>query len=225
MKDNLFTIFYITLVATFFTACVAVVHSTTRERIRLNEQLAERRVILKVLRIDVPPDAKLQQFNETYENRVKETGITIQTQAHTVPVLEARSADGEVMGYAFKLVGQGFWDTLRGYMAIEPDLKSIRGLSFYEQSETPGLGAEITEPWFEEQFRNKTISRERANSDDQVIRLMRAGREQETGDVDAVTGATETSKRVERIIDTTLKSFLTTMRDKGQSDHRNQNIP
>ena len=211
MKDKLFTIFYMALVAAFFTACVAMVHSATRERVRLNQQLAEQRVILHVLQIQMPENAPLERFSEVYDQRITETDIMIETQARQVPVLEARSADGKLIGYAFQVVGRGFWDMLRGYMAVGPELTTIRGLAFYEQSETPGLGAEITEPWFEQQFRDKQIPDAGAR-EGALIRLVRPGGEKRPGDADAVTGATETSKRVEDIVNTTLESFLKTMR-------------
>ncbi len=216
MKEHVFTVCYMTVVAAFFTTCVAVVHSTTRERVQLNRRVAERRVVMRVLNIDTPTDASLKQFTNLYEQRIHKTDIRIQTQARRVPVLAAMTADGKLIGYAFKVQGRGFWDTIKGYMAVSPDLNTIRGLAFYEQSETPGLGAEITEPWFEKQFRNKPIPDE-TGPDGQLIRLVRTGKEKRSGDVDAITGATQTSKRVERIIDTTLKNFLATMREKTET--------
>jgi len=42
--------------------------------------------------------------------------------------------------------GAGYASTLRGYLALEPDLRTIRALSFYEHAETPGLGSEIDDP-------------------------------------------------------------------------------
>ncbi len=42
--------------------------------------------------------------------------------------------------------GAGYASTLRGYLALEPDLRTIRALSFYEHAETPGLGSEIDNP-------------------------------------------------------------------------------
>jgi Na+-transporting NADH:ubiquinone oxidoreductase subunit C len=209
-----------TIVAAFFTTSVAVVHSTTRERVRLNRSVAKRRVVLEALNIDVPPNISLKEFTKLYKKRVHDTNIKIRTQAKHVPVLAARTKTGDLTGYAFRVVGRGFWDTVKGYMAVSPDLNTIQGLAFYEQSETPGLGAEITEPWFKEQFRGKPIPGA-PGPDGQLIRLVRAGEEKKSGDVDAITGATQTSKRVERIIDTTLQNFLATMRERTPLNSQN----
>ena len=40
--------------------------------------------------------------------------------------------------------GYGLWGTLFGYIAIDKDLNTIRGLEFYSHKETPGLGAELS---------------------------------------------------------------------------------
>ena len=214
MRDKLFTVFYMAGVSAFFTACVAMVYAATRERVDFNEEIAQKRVVFQVLGIEVPRST--EEFSELYQERVEEeTNIRIQTQAKTVQVMKGYDEDGELIAYIFPLIGRGFWDQVKGYMAVDPNLEKIRGLAFYEQSETPGLGAEITEPWFEENFRDKTIPDD-PGPDGRLIALVRAGREKGPGDVDAVTGATQTSKAVEKIINTTLKSFLKTMPGKDR---------
>jgi len=42
--------------------------------------------------------------------------------------------------------GKGLWSTLYGYLAIETDMNTIRGLTFYQHGETPGLGGEVDNP-------------------------------------------------------------------------------
>ena len=42
--------------------------------------------------------------------------------------------------------GTGYISTLYGYLALESDLNTVAGLSFYEHAETPGLGSEIENP-------------------------------------------------------------------------------
>src|SRR6056297_825298 len=96
-------------------------------------------------------------------------------------------------------------------MAVSPDLKSIKGLAFYEQSETPGLGAEITKPWFERPFEGKEIPSD-ARQDGRLFRLVQPGGEKKPDDVDGVTGATNTTDAVERIVNNTLMDFMQTMR-------------
>jgi Na+-transporting NADH:ubiquinone oxidoreductase subunit C len=53
--------------------------------------------------------------------------------------------------------GAGYLSTLRGYLALDGDTNTIRGLSFYEHAETPGLGSEIDEPRWREQWIGKLV--------------------------------------------------------------------
>jgi len=64
---------------------------------------------------------------------------------------------GTVDGYVVPIEGYGLWDMIYGYLALESDLNTIMGISFYQHKETPGLGARITEDWFKQQFVGKEI--------------------------------------------------------------------
>ena len=45
--------------------------------------------------------------------------------------------------------GKGLWSTLYGYFAIDSDYNTVKGITFYNHGETPGLGAEIEKDWFQ----------------------------------------------------------------------------
>lgn len=63
--------------------------------------------------------------------------------------------DGTVRKYAFPVSGKGLWSTIYGYMALDEGLTTIVGVSFYKHGETPGLGGEIEQPWFQNQFKGR----------------------------------------------------------------------
>lgn len=63
--------------------------------------------------------------------------------------------DGAAAAYAVPVFGKGLWSTLRGYLSLEKDLRTIRGLTFYDQGETPGLGAEIGNSEWQAKWRGK----------------------------------------------------------------------
>ena len=65
--------------------------------------------------------------------------------------------NGEVTRYAFPISGYGLWSTVYGYMALKDDLATIIGVTFYRHGETPGLGGEVSQPWFTEQFAGKKV--------------------------------------------------------------------
>lgn len=69
----------------------------------------------------------------------------------------------EVSGYVIPVNGMGLWDAIYGYLAIEPNGDNVIGISWYDQKETPGLGANISEPDWQSQFPGKHIFQESAN--------------------------------------------------------------
>ncbi|HEY9113378.1 MAG TPA: NADH:ubiquinone reductase (Na(+)-transporting) subunit C, partial [Bacteroidales bacterium] len=59
--------------------------------------------------------------------------------------------------------GKGLWGPIWGYIALEEDYNTIYGVVFDHKSETPGLGAEINTPFFEDMFEGKQIFNEQGN--------------------------------------------------------------
>jgi len=94
---------------------------------------------------------------------------------------------------AFRVSGMGFWAPIHAVVAVEADGKTIRGIRFFRHGETPGLGGRISEPWFMKQFEGKRL--------DVPIRVVMPGGGKGPNDVDAITGATETSRKVEQLVD------------------------
>src|SRR6056300_1468963 len=66
------------------------------------------------------------------------------------PLYEA-SVEGKKY-YIIPLRGAGLWNAIWGYVALEKDLNTIKGVVFDHQGETAGLGAEITQTWFQDRF-------------------------------------------------------------------------
>lgn len=108
--------------------------------------------------------------------------------------------------YIFPLQGKGLWGPIWGYVSFERDLNTIYGATFDHKSETPGLGAEIKESWFEKAFIGKKIFNE--NRDFVSVEIVkggvREGDENVQHKVDAISGGTITSKGLEMM----LKDFL-----------------
>lgn len=63
----------------------------------------------------------------------------------------------QVDGYVIPINGMGLWDAIYGYLAVKPDGDTVIGISWYDQKETPGLGANISEPPWQSQFPGKKI--------------------------------------------------------------------
>ena len=66
-------------------------------------------------------------------------------------------------GWVIPVNGFGLWDAIYGYLAIEPNADTIIGITWYEQKETPGLGANIAESSWQSLFPGKQIFQENAD--------------------------------------------------------------
>jgi len=76
---------------------------------------------------------------------------------HNLLPLYYAEEDGEIMAYIIPISGKGLWSTIYGYLALEQDLNTVKGITFYQHGETPGLGAEIEKEWFTSNFKGKKI--------------------------------------------------------------------
>lgn len=110
--------------------------------------------------------------------------------------------DGQKAGYVFEYVGPALWGEVRGYVGVDQDLKEILGVDIVKNSETPGLGGRITEDWFKDQFAGLPID---ANKDFLIYRP------NEGGNVDAITGATQTSDAMRKIFNRAIREFVQEM--------------
>jgi len=129
-----------------------------------------------------------------------------------LPVFVGMKDDGRKI--IVPLHGKGLWGPIYGYLAMEQDRKTIYGVNFGHDKETPGLGAEISESWFQEPFAGKTIFDETGRFTS--IEVERGGAE--PGDphaVDAISGGTITSKGLEAMLYDCLLSYESYFKKEG----------
>ena len=108
--------------------------------------------------------------------------------------------------YVFPVRGKGLWGPIWGYIALEDDFNTIYGANFDHKTETPGLGAEIKEKWFQDNFKGKKLF---DNGKFVSIQVVKGGAP--AGDlhgVNAISGATITSKGVQAMIQDCLSGYL-----------------
>ena len=66
-------------------------------------------------------------------------------------------SNGGEMSYILPVYGAGLWDAIWGFLALDEDLNTIKGVTFSHKGETPGLGARITEDEVQNRYRKKSI--------------------------------------------------------------------
>ena len=113
--------------------------------------------------------------------------------------------------YIIPLRGKGLWDAIWGYIALEQDLNTIKGVKFGHKGETPGLGAEITKKWFEDEFKGEKIDDK--NGVFKGVTVLKGNKDpknldKQDNEVDAIAGATLTSNGVTDMIIERLKHYV-----------------
>jgi len=109
--------------------------------------------------------------------------------------------DEELERVILPLRGSGMWSALYAYIALEPDLNTIAGMTFYEQNETPGLGDQITHGHWLEQWKGRRIYDEQGEQRFSVSEgVVETGSAMAAYQVDALTGATVTANAVTSLV-------------------------
>lgn len=124
----------------------------------------------------------------------------IKRRALHAPVYLVRK-DGKLETLILPVYGKGLWSTMQGFLALAGDGKTIKGLTFYEQGETPGLGDEIVNPQWQRQFKGKSAFDEQGQPQIHLVK----GAVQESSpeakyQVDGIAGATLTSNGVTHLL-------------------------
>jgi len=214
-----------------FAFCVCVVVSallsTTatllKDRQALMVELDRKRNVLMAFGVDIYDEEGRrltpEKVDEFFANNISEvildgqTGEPIEgaTSANVDPrelrdkrklLLYTWEEDGEITRYAFPISGMGLWSTIYGFLALDTDLATILGITFYAHGETPGLGAEIERESWQEQFVGKQLYRD---GEPATLRVIKGGVTRRYPDghpsaVDGLSGATVTGEGVGKFI-------------------------
>ena len=112
-----------------------------------------------------------------------------------------KATDGSVV---VPLYGAGLWGPIWGYVALAPDMNTVKGIVLDHAGETPGLGAEIATAKHQAMYVGKTIF----EGEELVgITLKKGGAKCPQHEVDAISGGTKTSDGVSAMIKDCLVSY------------------
>ena len=112
-----------------------------------------------------------------------------------------RDPDGEIESIILPVWGRGYQSTLRAWLVLDGDTRSIRAFKFYQHGETPGIGARIQEPEWEALWHGVPIY-----DDNGVLRIGvrtqagAAGADDSAYKVDGISGATRTNQGVDGLL-------------------------
>jgi Na+-transporting NADH:ubiquinone oxidoreductase subunit C len=115
-------------------------------------------------------------------------------------VYELRDDSGELEMVILPVFGKGLWSTLYGFLALDADLQTIRGITFYEHKETPGLGGEVDNPRWKGLWSGRKAFDVSGNVAIEVIKGPAGPVDEDPYRVDGLTGATITSRGVSNFV-------------------------
>lgn len=195
-----YTFVFIIIISIVFGAGISIVHYATLDTLAENEALNRNRVICHAFLLPVEGDTP-NAFQKAINTHIEEKLLTADGLSYTTYFRKNR-VDPDV-GFVFS--GMGFWDKIEGIIVLSSDLSRVVNIQFLDQKETPGLGARIEEPWFTNQFKGLEIDW----IDDEARRLIiGASSNLSAGNrVDAITGATQTSLALEKLLNDELNRF------------------
>lgn len=216
-NKNSYTIIYAAVMVIVVALLLALVSSGLKETQTTNVKLDKKKQILSALQINLEDQDAAALYDQYIVkelvvntkadilSEVKGEAFDIDIVKEAAKPLESRhlpiyvaQMEGQIK-YIIPLRGAGLWGPIWGYVALNDDKNTVFGTYFSHASETPGLGAEIALPKFQQQFVGKHILNDR--NEFVSIAVMKAGQNSDTQEqVDAISGGTITSKGVEAML-------------------------
>jgi Na+-transporting NADH:ubiquinone oxidoreductase subunit C len=128
--------------------------------------------------------------------------------------------DGRIDQLVIPVEGLGMWGTIYGFLALDKDANTVRGITYYDHRETPGLGGEIGNPAWQAMWKGRRGYDDQWNARITVIKGQAGSPETDPLSVDGLSGATITSNAVTRLMrfwlsDDGYGRFLTRVRVRG----------
>ncbi len=109
--------------------------------------------------------------------------------------------------YVIPVVGTGLWGPIWGFVALESDYKTIYGATFDHKGETPGLGAEIKQGFYSDQYAGEMVA-DTSGTFLPIVVVKDGSGKGMNSKVDGITGGTITSKGVEEMTTRTLAVYV-----------------
>jgi len=204
VKGSAYTLGYAAVLGVVCASLLTGAASFTEDYRKANAKAEEVLNILLVLNVSLPAEPSSEELVEIYKEKVKEK-VLEQELGDIVKYVYSPQPPNKDGAIAIRFAGPGLWGPIKGFLALDPEEETIRGITFYEQEETPGLGGEIVTEGFRKRFVGKTIH----DKDDNLgIVICKPGSAKEQNEIDGITGATMTCNKVQAMLNEAIKSIV-----------------
>jgi Na+-transporting NADH:ubiquinone oxidoreductase subunit C len=208
-------VLFMVAVAALWGAGVTGLHLSTVKTVEQNNRLLEQKSLVELFGLGDVKTLSKDQIGKIVESQIdRSETVTDPQTGKTIPLLKAYTDASHMTfkAYGFPFSGVGFWAEIKGYIAVDSDLKKTIGMKVIAQTETPGLGGRIEEPFFVQPFKDGLNITPPAPGKNYIY-MGTAGSQAEPGTAqygrtfDAITGATQTSLAMERMLNVTVAEF------------------
>lgn len=197
------------------------------------DQVFNERVEIRVVDLNTgeyTDDISVQDYDQRRISRNPNTSLAlsrsddiagIQRRENYALVYLIQDEQGELESIVLPVRAYGLWSTMWGFLALEADGNTVRGLRFYEHGETPGLGGEIDNPRWQARWEGKQIYNDQGEVALSVVKgTVDPNEAAAEYRVDGLSGATLTSRGVDSMIkfwlgDKGFKSYLTSHQEEA----------
>ena len=214
VNSNAYIIIYSVVMVVIVAVLLAVTSLSLQERQGENILNEKKQQIVKALGedpatasyADVVAEAAMLDKNGNKIEGKNDTDIfnalgdlTASFEAGEFPIFKA--ANGSVV---IPVYGAGLWGPIWGYIALEANMNTVKGIVMDHSGETPGLGAEITTDKVQSSFVGKTIF----EGTEFVSVSMKKGGATNNHEVDAISGGTKTCDGVNAMLKSGIEGYL-----------------
>lgn len=116
-------------------------------------------------------------------------------------IYHVKGEGGDVEMVVLPIKGYGLWSTLYGFLALDRDATTVRGITYYQHGETPGLGGEVDNPSWKALWPGRKAYDESGEPALEVIKGQAGPATSDPYKVDGLSGATITSRGVTHMLD------------------------
>jgi electron transport complex protein RnfG len=195
------------LVAVLSGFLVVLAYQITLPMIEENKRIAIERALFKV----VPGAVSRRDFLVTGAEVVP---VDPEGAADGTKIYAGYDADGKLAGNALEAAAQGYQDVIRILNGYDPGCRCIRGIEVLKMAETPGIGDKIAkDPAFLKNF-EALDARVNAAGDglEHPVVSVKHGSKTDPWQIDAISGATISSKAVARMLNDSAQGMLPPIR-------------
>lgn len=206
-SSNTYTYVFVIAMAVVSALLLSLVKTGLQERQEFNRTLDVRKNILKTVGV-LEPGMSGRDIENLYQKKFSRKSVEGEDgKMHEYFVF---GSEDHPEAYVLPVSGKGLWSTIKGFLALEADRNTVRGISFYEHGETPGLGGEIEKDRFIREFKGKKIFR-----DGKLVSITIAkARLPEPSEyaVDGISGASLTTGGINRFLKDDLLNYMMLLR-------------